>query len=200
MKWIGLTGGIASGKSTVAKIIAQSGIPVLDADEIARLVVQKTSPGLAQVVASFGASILNPQGELDRKAIGAMVFNDKKKLLELEAILHPLIRAEVQKRKKNLESKNELMAFYDVPLLFEKNMQKDFDEIVLVTTNRDLQLSRMQTRDGFSLEDAEARLKNQIPLPEKESQATRIIFNNGSLKDLQAATSKLIQEIQSAKP
>jgi dephospho-CoA kinase len=200
MKWIGLTGGIASGKSSVAKIIAQKGIPVIDADEIARFVVKKGSPGLAQVVAHFGSSILNQQGELDRAALAQLVFGDQKKLFELENILHPLIKQEVREQRQVLEKAQTHLAFYDVPLLFEKNMQKDFDEIVLVTTSRDLQLSRMQARDGFSFEQAEARLKNQIPLSEKEAQATRVIYNNGNLHDLELATNKLIQEIQSAKP
>lgn len=200
MKWIGLTGGIASGKSSVAKILIQAGIPVLDADEAAYFVSKKDSPGLAQIVKHFGTKILNTQGELDRKAMAAQVFSDKKKLLELEAILHPLIKAEIQKRKKELQEKGHRLAFYDVPLLFEKKMEKDFDEIVLVTSTRDLQISRMKSRNGLSLEEAEARLSNQIPLAEKEIHATRIIHNNSSVQDLEKATLAVLKEIQSANP
>lgn len=200
MKWIGLTGGIASGKSTVAKILSQAGIPVLDADEAAYFVSKKDSPGLAQIVQHFGSQILNPQGELDRKAMAAQVFSDKKKLLELEGILHPLIKAEIQKRKKDLQDKGASLVFYDVPLLFEKKMEKDFDEILLVTSTRDLQISRMQSRNGLSLEEAEARLANQIPLAEKEIHATRIIHNHGSFADLEKDTLKILKEIQSANP
>lgn len=199
MKWIGLTGGIASGKSTVAKILTKAGIAVLDADEAAHFVSMKDSAGLAQILKKFGIEILNSQGELDRKALAAQVFSDKKKLLELESILHPLIRAEIQKRKKDLQDRGAALAFYDVPLLFEKKMEKDFDEILLVTSTRDLQISRMQARNGLSLEEAEARLANQIPLVEKEKHATRIISNNGSFADLENATLKTLKEIQSAK-
>ncbi len=199
MKWVGLTGGIASGKSTVAKILSQAGVAVLDADEAAYFVSKKDSPGLAQIVQKFGPEILNSQGELDRKALAAQVFSDKKKLLELESILHPLIRVEIQKRKKDLQDSGTALAFYDVPLLFEKKMEKDFDEILLVTSTRDLQISRMQARNGLSLEEAEARLANQIPLVEKEKHATKIIRNNGSFSDLENATLKTLKEIQSAK-
>lgn len=200
MKWIGLTGGIASGKSTVAKILTGAGIPVLDADEAAYFVSKKDSPGLAQIVQHFGSQILNSQGELDRKAMAAQVFSDKRKLLELEGILHPLIKEEIQKRKKELEAQGVALAFYDVPLLFEKKMEKDFDEIVLVTSTRDLQISRMQFRNGLSLEEAEARLANQIPLAEKEIHSTRVIKNHGSFAELEKETLEVLKKIQSAKP
>ena len=200
MKWVGLTGGIASGKSTVAKIILEAGFPVIDADQVARDVAAPGSPGLAQIVSKFGSQILNSKGELDRQKMATAVFGDKNKLLELESILHPLIRQQVQNQKKRLQDQNHSIAFYDVPLLFEKNMQKDFNEIILVTTSREKQLARMLKRDGFKLEEAEARLKNQIPLAEKESQASRIIYNNGSLEDLKTATVAVLQKIQSAQP
>lgn len=200
MKWIGLTGGIASGKSTVAKLIASRGYSVLDADEMARTVSKKGSSGLDLIVQQFGTSVLGFDGELDRKAMGNLVFSDKQKLLQLEAILHPLIKTEIQKQRKLLESQGVTIAFYDVPLLFEKKMEKDFDYIVLVSTSKNLQISRMQSRNGFSLEEAEARLLNQIPLLEKEVQATWVIHNQGNLQDLEAATDAVLQKIQSANP
>lgn len=200
MKWIGLTGGIASGKSTVAKLISARGVPVIDADQMARKVSQKGTPGLHQLVQHFGQDILGPDGELDRKRLGEKVFSNKQKLLELEAILHPLIKIEVQKKRAELSSLGAPLAFYDVPLLFEKKMDKDFDYIVLVSTTQNLQIERMKSRDGFSIEQAEARLLNQIPLAEKEAKANWIIHNHGSLKDLEVATDDVLLKIQSEIP
>lgn len=120
MKWIGLTGGIASGKSTVAQLLRDAQIPVIDADEIARGVVAQGGEGLTKVVSHFGQQILNSDGSLNRKKLGQKVFGRPEELRVLENILHPLVKAETTRRRQSLEQQNLPVAIYDVPLLFEK--------------------------------------------------------------------------------
>ena len=123
MKWIGLTGGIGTGKSTVGQLLRSLGLTVIDADEIARFVVQPGEPGLQALARVFGPAILNPDGTLHRAALGKRVFQNETERNQVERILHPLIRLETEKRKKACEERGEKIAIYDVPLLFEKNME-----------------------------------------------------------------------------
>jgi dephospho-CoA kinase len=197
MKWIGLTGGIASGKSTVSQILTSFNCPVVDADEISRSVVQVGQPGLNQVVSHFGKHLLNPDGSLNRRELGRMVFGKPDKLLELEDILHPLIKAETARRRNELEQQGVPFAFYDVPLLFEKELEKQFDAVIVVTSHDQLQKLRMKLRDQLSDEEIQDRLSSQIPLHVKAGQATWVLENNGTLEELKAAVSELVQKIQS---
>lgn len=199
MKWIGLTGGIASGKSTVSHILKRAGYPVVDADELAKFVVAAGSPGLQQVLSHFGQDLISLDGSLDRKKLGRMVFGQPQKLLELEKILHPLIKKETALRKREFERQGQTVAFYDVPLLFEKKLEENFDAIIVVAASEDLQKKRMKMRDQLSDEEIMNRLGSQIPLAEKVRKATWVLHNDGSLEDIEKATLKLVNQIQSGK-
>ncbi len=198
MLWIGLTGGIASGKSTVAKMIQKSGLVVVDADEIAHEIVAKGTEGLSAVIKTFGEKMLQADGSLNRKALGAIIFSDPKKRQLLESITHPLIKAEVQKRKGQLQQQGVNLAFYDVPLLFEKKLEKEFDKIVVVTILPNLQQERMSQRDQLSSQQIAKRLESQLPLSEKEKLADFVLINNGSLPELEIQVKQLLIKLKGA--
>lgn len=199
MKWYGITGGIASGKSTVSQKLRNLGFKVVDADQLARDVVVKGSPGLQSVVDRFGGDVLSSSGELDRKKLGSKVFGQPTELLALENILHPLIRKETDARRAALAQAGEAFAFYDVPLLFEKQMEPLFDGIVVVAADESVQIQRMKTRDGLNDTEIAKRLAAQIPLKEKSAKAHFVIQNNGDLKLLDAQIAELVQRAKSGK-
>lgn len=197
MKWLGLTGGIASGKSEVTRILNQKGIPVVDADQVAREVVIPGSQGLSQVVKAFGPTILNPDGSLDRTKLGKLVFSNTSQLKQLETILHPLIQARVKKLRHQLEEKQVSVAFYDVPLLFEKSLQAQFDGVLVVWCQPAQQLKRLMLRDGLSESQAQSRLDLQLPIDQKKSRSDWVIDNSGSADLLPGKVSEILQKINS---
>lgn len=199
MKWYGITGGIASGKSTVSQKLRNLGFKVVDADQLARDVVVKGSPGLQSVVERFGADVLGSTGELDRKKLGAKVFGKPQDLLDLENILHPLIKQETAKQREALAKAGEAFAFYDVPLLFEKKMEPLFDGIVVVSASEADQIQRMKSRDGLSNAEISQRLSSQIPLNEKVKKAHFVIHNDGDISKLDAQVKELILRAKSGK-
>ena len=178
MIWIGLTGGIACGKSTVAQALVQHSYPLVDADELARVVVEPGSPGLEAVSQAFGPDILNSDGSLDRRKLGQKIFAQTELRKKLEAILHPLIRTEVQARRSQLEQQGHAVAFYDIPLLFETKAQGQFDKIVVVTCSPEEQRKRLHVRDGLSDDEITKRLAAQMPLVIKEEQADFVFHND----------------------
>ncbi|MBX3016768.1 MAG: dephospho-CoA kinase [Bdellovibrionaceae bacterium] len=184
MKWIGLTGGMGSGKSAVTALLRARGFTVIDADVVARKVVEPGTPGLAQVVQAFGPGVLNAEGELDRKKLAAQVFGKPDELRRLEMILHPLIQQKVADRRQEAAARGEALVFYDVPLLFEKNLGAQFDAVVVVWSTQAQQIERSMKRDGASREDVERRLSAQIPLAEKKLKADVLIDNSGTLESL----------------
>lgn len=198
MKWIGLTGGIATGKSSVVKILQDLGLPVVDADQLARQAVVKGSPALQQIVKKFGAEVLKPNGELDRKVLGQKVFRDTSKLRELEAIVHPVVQKLAREERGRLESQGFAYAFYDVPLLFEKNLQDQYDLIVVISALENQQKDRMKLRDQLSDEEIEQRLASQTPLQTKIDGADFVIDNSGNLADLKAQVLAMVKFVESA--
>ncbi|OFZ11061.1 MAG: dephospho-CoA kinase [Bdellovibrionales bacterium RBG_16_40_8] len=198
MKWVGLTGGIATGKSTVAKLIRDLGLPVVDADHLAREVTKPGSVGLKKIVEEFGLSVLTPRGELDREKLGVEIFNNEQKRLRLENILHPLIRELRAVERRNLEKQGCELAFYDVPLLFEKNMDDEFDATILVYASQSEQRSRLRDRNGMAEEQIEARLRAQLSIDEKLKRADYVILNNGSLTQLKLNVQTVIGELSSS--
>lgn len=178
MIWIALTGGIACGKSTVAKALVQNSYPLVDADELARVVVEPGTPGLEAVSQAFGPDILNSDGSLDRRKLGEKIFAHSELRKKLEAILHPLIRAEVQVRRAQLENQGQAIAFYDVPLLFETKSQGQFDKIIVVSCAPEEQRRRMKLRDGLADDEISKRLAAQMPLAIKEEQADFVFHND----------------------
>ena len=163
-KVIGLTGGIASGKSTISNIFKEVGWPVIDADQTARQVVMPGSLGLAQIVSRFGSQVLQPDGTLDRAALGSMVFDDPQNLSDLDQIEHPLIMAAIDKQLAGLKKQGLPVVVLDVPLLFETGMDQECDLTVLAVVDCKTQLERLMKRDHCSKAAALKRINAQMPL------------------------------------
>ncbi len=186
MRWIGLTGGIGTGKTAVSRILKRRGFPVVDADELAREAVRPGAKVLQDLRRVFGPEIFKPDSDsLDRKALGELVFSDPGKLSELENLIHPSIRALADQERERLQEEGFSVAFYAVPLLYEKGMQELFDEIICVYCRPEIQLQRILTRDGISQRQAEERLSSQWPIAEKSKLADFVILNEGSLTELE---------------
>jgi len=185
LRLYGLTGGIASGKSTVSTMLRELGAQVLDADVIAREVVEPGTPGLAAVAARF-PGVLGPDGRLDRAKLGARVFADPTERAALNALVHPLVRQAFLEKVQALAAQGVERVVYDVPLLIEAGLQAGMDGVVLVWVPRPLQKARLMTRDGLDEAAAEARLAAQLPLDSKRPHATWIVDNSGELASTRA--------------
>jgi dephospho-CoA kinase len=196
MKWIGLTGGMGTGKSTVAAILQTLGYPVLNADKNAQAALQKNSGVYSEIVKAFGDKILNSAGEIDRKTLAGIVFNDKFMLTKLESITHPYIQGEVQKEKDLLTKKGVLIAFYDVPLLFEKKLEKRFDKIVTVICKKELQIQRAMERTKLSEDEVKQRLAHQIAPEVKAKHSHYVLRNDGTIEELQMKIQDLILSLK----
>ncbi|WP_422486239.1 dephospho-CoA kinase [Gudongella sp. DL1XJH-153] len=183
---IGITGGIATGKSTVSNMILEEGFKLIDSDEAAREVVEKDSEGLERIVREFGNDIIDKDGTLDREKLGNIIFNDEGKRNILNNILHPLIRKSIiEKIEKARDSEN--VIFVDVPLLFESKDEIEesglfFDEIWLVYCDKETQMRRLMERDDYNPEQAISRIDAQFDIEEKKRLADRIIDNSGSIE------------------
>lgn len=185
MRVIGLTGGIASGKSSVARIVAACGVPVIDADQLSRDVVMPGMPALAAIVALCGSGVLREDGSLDRQALGARVFADPSLRRELEAILHPAIKVLAEERLGELRRSGVPVVVYMAPLLIEAGATDRVDEIWVVSVDRETQINRVMTRDGISREEAGQRLAAQMSLEEKARHGRIVIDNCGTLAELE---------------
>jgi dephospho-CoA kinase len=181
---IGLTGGIACGKSTVASMLVRRGANLIDADLLAREAVLPGTPALKQIAERFGASVIREDGTLDRKALGQIVFRDEAARKDLEAITHPPIRAMLRERMEAFEREMpDKPVVADIPLLFESKLQHLFDETLLVYIPAELQKRRLMERDGLTAEQAELRIAAQMPIEEKRKLADTVIDNSGSLEE-----------------
>ncbi|MHB8834292.1 MAG: dephospho-CoA kinase [Candidatus Methylomirabilia bacterium] len=178
---VGLTGGIASGKSTVARIFGELGAHVLDADRIAREVVPPGSQALSRIARAFGEELLRSDGTLDRAALGRLVFADAGKRRVLEGILHPLILAEIDRRTGELEHEDpEGLVVVEAALILELGRQAEFDALVVVWADEEQQRRRLIRRDNLSAEEADRRLGAQMPLAEKRRRTRFVVDNSGS--------------------
>ncbi len=180
---IGLTGGIASGKSTVANMIKDLHIPVIDADIIARQVVEAGEEAYLQIVQAFGEEILLSNGEIDRAKLGSIIFHDTDKRLLLNSIVHPAVRKRMNEKKDAYIQAGEPAVVLDIPLLFESKLTSLVDKVLLIYVNSDIQLERLMKRNNLSEEEAKARIASQMPLAEKVALADEVINNNGSMKE-----------------
>jgi dephospho-CoA kinase len=192
---VGLTGGIASGKSTVSKLLASYGADTIDADQVAREVVMPGSNGLTAVVNEFGVEVLTSDGELDRQELGRRVFADAKKRKSLEAILHPLIKARTSQLIQ--ESTKEIVV-YAVPLLVEANVDYPFDMILTVEANPELQIERIVRSRGLSEQEAAARLAAQATKIERAERADFVIDSSGTHTQLETQVQLLWAKIEQA--
>jgi len=191
---VGLTGGIAAGKSTVAKHWVSRGAIEIDADLVAREVVSPGSEGAKQIEEAFGASFFDAEGNLDRKALGTLVFDSKMELEKLEGIVHPLVRARTSELLSS--APNDAIVIYTVPLLVEANVDLDFDYVVTVEAPETERISRLVEHRGFSIEDAKARISNQASPIERAARADFILNSNQDifllLRDADALWQKFV--------
>lgn len=186
---VGLTGGIASGKSEVSALLAEHGAVIIDADRLAQEVVERGTKGLAEIVTAFGPEVLDADGRLDRPAMGQRVFGDQSARRQLEAIIHPRVRA----RGAELEQSaaDDAIVVQDIPLLVETGQAGDFDVVVVVDSPIELQLERLRQRQGMSVDQARARIASQVGRKDRLAAADHVISNTGSLDDLRAAVDAL---------
>lgn len=194
MRIIGLTGGIASGKTTVARLFEKLGAPVIDADQLAREVVEPGTEGLARIVDAFGAKVLNPDGSLNRAELGAVVFADPAARRILEGITHPAIRMLAEEKLQSLREAGTGTVFYVAPLLIEAGITSRVHEVWVVYLDRETQLERLMARDGLSREAALSRIASQMPMEEKKRLGRVVIDNRGSREELEAQVLRLWEE------
>ena len=181
---IGLTGGIASGKSTVLTYFKDKGIPYIDADIVAREVVEPGTEGLKAIVDTFGSNVLQDDGTLNREALGAIVFHNEEKRQLLNSCLKTHIRNRIMELTSQYEQGNTPILIYDIPLLIEGEWYTMMDEVWLVYVNETTQIERLMSRNGYTREDAIARINSQMRLDDKRAYADVIIDNNGTSHDL----------------
>jgi len=193
---VGLTGGIATGKSTINVMLANPSVRVVDADALAREVVEPGTPAYQQIVTEFGKEILQPDGRLDRTRLGEVVFADAAKRKRLEAITHPAIRARFQQILADLEQAGfDGMLIWDASLLVESGGIKNMDRVVVVTTDAATQLRRLMTRDGSTEEAARARTASQMPLPVKARYGDYVIDNSGTPEQTEARVREVYRSL-----
>lgn len=196
MIWVGLTGGIASGKSTVSRLFREAGACVIDADEIAHAVIGKGGPAYAGVVEVFGAGILDKKGEIDRKRLGEIVFNDARRRERLNQLVHPHVYARAEAEKKAIaDAHPEAVILFDVPLLIETGAHREMDRVILVYVDRATQIDRLMKRDGLTREEAERRIDAQMPLEEKRRFADEIIDSRVPRPGVETAVRSLYQRL-----
>jgi dephospho-CoA kinase len=177
---VGLTGGVATGKSTVAKMFNRCGAILIDADELARELVEPEKPAWRAIVKLFGKTVLNQDRSLNRQALGSIVFHNPKKRRQLERIIHPRVAREQQRLVRRIaKGKPRAVVIYEVPLLFEAGVDKRVDKILVVTADRSTQIARLKKRNGLSRTEALRRIRSQMPLAKKTQQADHVL--NGTL-------------------
>jgi len=189
---VGLTGGVATGKSTVAKMFKQCGAIVVDADELAREVVKPGKPAWREIVKTFGKTVINPDHTLNRRKLGAVVFGNRTKLQQLEHIIHPRVaREQARLTRQAARRDSTAVVIYDVPLLFETDIDKRMDKTIVVTADRKTQIARLKKRNGLSQSEAIRRINSQMPLARKIQRADHVL--NGTLS--RPALRKLVGRI-----
>lgn len=196
MKLVGLTGGIASGKSTVAKILQSLGAAIVNADDLAREVVEPGHEAWKEIVASFGAEILQSDQTLDRQKLRTLIFNQPEARKRLESIIHPRVRALAEERIRQYAAAGYPVVIYEVPLLFEGNLQEWLRPVILVACDVETQTARLQKRDHLTVADAEKHIAAQMSLKDKRRLADYVIENNGSLEDLERQTRQILEELK----
>jgi dephospho-CoA kinase len=198
MLMVGLTGGIGSGKSIVARMFADEGAYIIDLDELARRVVEPDKPAWKDVVAYFGTGILNPDRTVNRSALAEIVFSDPKSRRALEEFTHPRIFEDQEAFIEDVKDQDPCsVVVIEFPLLFELSFQKKFDKVILVYVSRDAQIRRARERDGLSEKEVEKRIRAQIPIDEKRSLADYIIDNEGSLGNTRDQVREVMRKLRS---
>ncbi|AHA97760.1 dephospho-CoA kinase [Lactobacillus johnsonii] len=193
--FLGLTGGIASGKSTADEFFKKKKIPIIDSDLIAHKIMEIGQNGYKAVVDYFGTDILNDDQTINRRKLGGIVFNDKAKLKKLNELTHPLVHQEIKQQMARYRANQEKLVVIDVPLLFESGFESLCNGVLVISITPELQIERLMKRNAFTKKEAIARINNQMPLSEKEKRATYVVANTGTIDDLEKKLSDLLQEI-----
>ncbi|KRK74616.1 dephospho-CoA kinase [Companilactobacillus alimentarius DSM 20249] len=195
-KIYGLTGGIASGKSTVLNLFRQNKFVIYDADYVAREVVKVGTVGLQQITQQFGEGILLPEGTLNRKKLSSIVFSDQEQLAKLNAITRPLIKKEIlQTIETNKKSSEKTISIFEIPLLFEGNYQNYFDGVISIYVEPQIQLQRLMKRNGLTKKVALEQINSQMSMDEKKNRADFVIDNSGDLANLTKEFNKLVAQL-----
>jgi dephospho-CoA kinase len=195
---VGLTGGIATGKSTVVRMLVGRGARVIDHDALVHILQELGQPVWEQIVAVFGRDILDPEDRIDRKKLGALVFVDEQRRKILEGIVHPAVLEEGRRRRDEIVREDEkAIILSDIPLLLEVGMQDEFDLVLLVYAPPELQISRVMKRNNLSRDEAIARLKSQMPIDDKLKFADLVIRNDGTMRELEKEVEEAWQELLS---
>ncbi|TXC90180.1 dephospho-CoA kinase [Metabacillus litoralis] len=192
---IGLTGGIASGKSTISSMLQEKGIRVVDADHIARVVVEVGEPAYNQIVEEFGIEILKEDKTINREKLGTIIFSDENKRQTLNSIVHPAVRKEMLKQVEEEKNKQSNAVVLDIPLLFESKLTHIVDKTLLVYVDQETQMKRLMKRNGYNEEEAKMRMDSQLPLYEKRELSDYIIDNNGSIESTKKQLNDLLEKI-----
>lgn len=200
MIWVGLTGGIASGKSTVAEFLSERGFGVVSADQLAHNVIARGTEAARRIHETFGDGVMAADGTVDRAKLAALVFNDSTGALRvrLESLIHPEVRKKSKEERARLEARGDAVAIYEIPLLFEKNLMSEFDLIVTVAISRELQIDRLTKRSGMTHDEALKRINAQKSQDEKIKGSDFVICNDGSLQDLRLNVDKVAAALKSA--
>jgi dephospho-CoA kinase len=193
---VGLTGGIASGKTTVGRLFEEVGIPIICADDLAKKAVSRGSPALDLIRQEFGETVIDSSGELDRVEMARVVFSDSAKRKTLEAIIHPVVSSGKELRLRELQQSGCKIAIVDVPLLYETGWDKSFDVIIVVFVPRNIQESRLANRDHFAQDEVKSRLDSQMSLDEKRKRAHFVIDNSGDIDDTRDQVSRIVGELK----
>jgi dephospho-CoA kinase len=194
---IGLTGGIATGKSTVSAMLKKAGAIIIDADRIARAEVRKGMPAHRDIVDHFGSGVLLPDGEINRNVLGDIIFNNHYKKQLLNGIVHPRVEKEVNRQLKQIEKSHpKSIAILDIPLLFEAAMHADLSDVIVVYAPEHIQIKRLVQRDQISEADALARVRSQMPIEEKKKMATIVIDNSGAIDHTRKQTLDIFKRLK----
>lgn len=191
---IGLTGSIASGKSTVSKMLEELGYPIIDADKVARLVVEPGQETLVKIAALFGESVIREDGTMDRAKVGELIFNDPASRKSLNDVIHPAIRKEMLRQRAELLEQGHQSIIMDIPLLFESRLQHFVDKILVVSVTEENQLNRLMERNQLTEKEARARISSQLPMSVKEEGADAVIYNNGSFDDTRWQLNRILDQ------
>ncbi len=196
---VGLTGGIATGKSTVARMFKRCGAIVIDADQLARDVVRPGKPAWRDIVNLFGNEVLNRNGSINRRALGAIVFHNRRKLKKLERIIHPRVAREQHRLIRRIaQGSPRAVVVYEVPLLFESGAHKRVDKIIVVTADRETQIARLKQRDGMPRSESLRRIRNQMPLAQKVHRADVVLDGTEGKAMVRKEVHRLIQSFRRA--
>lgn len=191
---------MGSGKSAVAKLLRKMGYAVLDADEVVHRTLSPGGAAELQVLQTFGQKLRGADGHLDRRALGRAVFGNPEKLKQLEDILHPIVRQEVANQKRVLFAQGRRTVFYDVPLLYEKKMQDQFDHVIVVMAPEETRRQRLKARSGMTDAEFDERSKHHINPEQKQDLASQVIYNLGDLDDLKAEIKSVLKELRIPPP